>query len=414
MHGTSTLRGLALVLATASPILGCERNPLGSQPVDDRLPDDQTPYVRLFAPGERETRLYVWTRSATPGGRDLIAVVDAMPDSPAYGTIVSTQYAATGGNEAHHFGYTASAGRIFAGGMFSNRMFIYDVDDDGIPRPNGAADLARSGFSGPHTAYAVPGGVLVTMMGGPEGRGGIVELNDTGAIIRTTPAPIIEGRAVNLYDITVLPDANRMLTTGLAHHEHLMHGPPAAEQIGNQVVVWDWERREVLQVAEIDAGAAVLRPLRTAGATGGFVNALFGNSIWYWVRESDGTFSFERVLELPEGSLPADMRVSPDDRYLYVSLWGGGRVQQYDIGDPRHPVLLSEASVPQPNMMKLSPDGQRLYVTNSLLSSLDGSVAFGAWKFDVGSAGLRRDARFAPDFEGLTGGRAGPHDMLFR
>jgi methanethiol oxidase len=202
-----------------------------------------------------------------------------------------------------------------------------------------------------------------------------------------------------------------MLATGLAHHAHLTHGPPAPEQVGNQVVVWDWNRREVTQIAEIDAGAAVLRPLRSAGATGGFVNALFGNSIWYWDEDGSGKLHFERVVQLPEGSLPADMRITPDDRYLFVSLWAGGRVQQYDISDPRQPRLVGEAAVPQPNMMKLSPDGARLYVTNSLLSSLDGTVRFGAWLFHVGPTGLRQDERFTPDF---AGSGAGPHDMLLR
>jgi methanethiol oxidase len=414
MYCASLIRYVSPLLLVAVLTAGCERDPVAGQQGDDRLPDDQTPFVKLFAPGQRESLLYVWTRSATEGGSDLIAVVDADPASATYGTIVSTAPAGTGGNEAHHFGYTAAGDRIFAGGMFSNRIFRYDVGHDGQLMLARTIDLESSGYSGPHTAYAVPGGVLVTMMGGPDGKGAIVELDNEGAIVRATAAPVHEGRLINLYDITVLPGANRMLTTGLAHHAHLMHGPPEPDQIGNQVVVWDWNRREVVQIAEIDAGAAVLRPLRSAGANGGFVNALFGNSIWYWDRDGSGAFRFERVVELPDGSLPADMRISPDDRYLFVSLWAGGRVQQYDISDPRNPQLIGEAEVPQPNMMKLSPDGERLYVTNSLLSSLDGGVGFGAWLFTVGPNGLSRDTRFAPDFEGLTGGRAGPHDMLLR
>jgi methanethiol oxidase len=133
-----------------------------------------------------------------------------------------------------------------------------------------------------------------------------------------------------------------------------MHGPPAPEQVGNQVVVWDWKRREVTQIAEIDAGPAVLRPLRSAGATGGFVNALFGNSIWYWDEDGAGKLRVRARVQLPDGSLPADMRISPDDRYLFVSLWAGGKVQQYDISDPRRP-RWSARRLPQPNMMKLSP-----------------------------------------------------------
>jgi methanethiol oxidase len=384
---------------------------------EDRLPDDQTPFVQLFAPGERESLLYVWTRDATGDGSDFIAVVDADPRSPRFGQIVSTAPTGSTNNEAHHFGYTENADRIFAGGIASNRMFVYDVGRD--PRQlriSRTVELAPTGYGGPHTAYAVPGGMLVTMMGSADGSGAgaIVELDNQGDVARVLPAPVHDGRPVNLYDITVLPGSNRMLTTGLAHHAHFAHGPPEPQQVGNQVVVWDWQRGEVRQIAKVDPGPAVLRPLRSPGATGGFVNALFGNSIWYWDEAGDGSLDFERVVQLPDGSLPVDMRVSPDDRYLFVSLWAGGKVQQYDIRNPRSPRLVGEAELPQPNMMKLSPDGERLYVTNSLLSTLDGEVEFAAWLLHVGPEGLRRDPNFAPDFEGFRGGRAGPHDMLLR
>jgi selenium-binding protein 1 len=408
---------LPLLILPAAIAAACDGNPVDASQDGDPLPDDQSPFVQLFTEGERESLLYVWTRDASGSGSDFIAVVDANPESGSFGDIVGTAPAGSTDNEAHHFGYSEDASRIYAGGMFSNRIFVYDVaGDDRSLNLARSVDLASTGFSGPHTAYAVPGGVLVTMMGGVDGssEGAIVELDTAGDVVRVMPAPVHEGRPVNLYDVTVLPESNRMLTTGLAHHAHLAHGPPAPEQIGNQVVVWNWQTREVTQIAGIDAGAAVLRPMRGAGETGGFVNALFGNSIWYWDEADDGTLAFERVIQLPEGSLPADMRISPDDRYLFVSLWAGGKVQQYDITDPRNPSLVGEVELPQPNMMRLSPDGQRLYVTNSLLSSLDGEVQFGAWLLHVSSTGLTKDPDFNPDFQGFAGGRAGPHDMLLR
>ena len=118
------------------------------------------------------------------------------------------------------------------------------------------------------------------------------------------------------------------------------------------------------------------------------------------------------VVQLADGATPADMRVSYDNRFLYVSLWGGGKVQQYDITDRKKPQLRSEVAIPQPNMMKLTPDSRRLYVTNSLLSSLDGEVKFGAWLINVGPDGMKIDERFAPDFGSFPTGAAGPHDML--
>jgi methanethiol oxidase len=415
------MRALLPFLLISSLLSGCDGGAVAAAPAGEaRLADDQTPFVQLFAPGERETLLYVWTRAAREAGSDFIAVVDADPQSASFGEIVATSPTGSTNNEAHHFGYGEGANRIFAGGIASNRLFLYDVGDD--PRQlrlSSTVDLTPSGFTGPHTAYAVPGGILVSMMGGAagtpgEGAGAVLELDTEGNVGRVMPAPLYDGRPINPYDITVRPETNRILATGLAHDAHFKHGAPEPGQVGNQVVVWDWETREVTQIAEIDPGPAVLRPLRSPGASGGFVNALFGNSIWYWDEAGDGALGFERVVQLPEGSLPADMRVSPDDRYLFVSLWAGGKVQQYDISNPRSPRLVGEAELPQPNMMKLSPDGERLYVTNSLLSTLDGDVRFGAWLLHVGPAGLTVDPDFNPDFEGHTGGRAGPHDILLR
>ena len=148
---------------------------------------------------------------------------------------------------------------------------------------------------------------------------------------------------------------------------------------------------------------------------GGFINAAFGNTVWYWEdADEDGRLEFSRVIELPEGSTPADMRISYDNQLLYVSLWGGGEVRQYDISNPHEPRLVDAVEVPQPNMMKLSPDSKRLYVTNSILSSLDGDVRFGAWLFHVGPEGMRRDESFDPNFNGFDTGPAGPHDMLLK
>jgi hypothetical protein len=71
-------------------------------------------------------------------------------------------------------------------------------------------------------------------------------------------------------------------------------------------------------------------------------------------------------------------------------------------------------AIPQANMMKLTPDSRRLYVTNSLLSSLDGNVQFGAWLVDVGPQGMKIDESFKPDFASFPTGPGGAHDMLLR
>src|SRR5260370_19275577 len=76
-----------------------------------------------------------------------------------------------------------------------------------------------------------------------------------------------------------------------------------------------------------------------------------------------------------------------DDKYLSLSNWLHGDIRQYDISDPSNPRLagqvwcgglLGNSSDIQghkllggPQMLQLSLDGKRLYVTNSLFSSWD-------------------------------------------
>jgi selenium-binding protein 1 len=264
--------------------------------------------------------------------------------------------------------------------------------------------------------YAVPGGILLAMLGKVDGGGpgALVLVDDDGNFQQAWPVLGPDGQPGYMYDVGVKPEMNRIITSSWAHPEHVKAGDHV-EHSGKDVVVWDWEKKEILQVQETDLAPLEVRWMHGPEGLGGYTNCAFGNSIWYWEdTDEDGTLEFHRVVELPEGSSPADMRISYDNRFLYVSLWGAGKVQQYDISDPKSPQLVSEVAIPQPNMMKLTPDSRRLYVTNSLLSSLDGDVEFGAWLIHVGDEGMRIDEDFHPDFASFPSGPAGPHDMLLK
>src|SRR5262249_52316290 len=90
--------------------------------------------------------------------------------------------------------------------------------------------------------------------------------------------------------------------------------------------------------------------------------------------------------------LVTDVNLSLDDRYLYVSCWGSGEFRQYDVTDPFQPKLNSmvrlggmvrraphpsQPGVPQnggPQMVEVSRDGRRIYVTNSLYAPVDAQI----------------------------------------
>lgn len=378
---------------------------------------DESVFIQNLKPDQRETVLYVWTRDADHKDSDFLAVVDVDPRSGSYGKVIATAATNSPANEAHHFGYTLDKSRIFGAGMFSNKLFIYDVrSDPRKPRLVRTVDLNPTGYSGPHTLYAVPGGVLLAMLGKVDGGGpgALVLVDDDGSFKQAWPVSRADGQPGYMYDVGVKPEMNRVITSSWAHPGHVKEGTHP-EHSGRDVVVWDWQTKKILQIQEVDLAPLEVRWLHGPQGLGGFTNAAFGNAVWYWEdANKDGQLEFHRVIQLPENSTPADMRVSYDNRYLYVSLWGGGKVQQYDIANPKSPKLMSELSLPQPNMMKLSADSRRLYVTNSILSSLDGDVRFGAWLIDVGPDGMKIDERFRPDFINLPTGPAGAHDMLLR
>jgi selenium-binding protein 1 len=88
-------------------------------------------------------------------------------------------------------------------------------------------------------------------------------------------------------------------------------------------------------------------------------------------------------------------------------------VQQWDVSDLKKPRLVSTAKPGvQPNMLHLTGDGQRMYVTNSLLSTMDRSDDFWVRLIRVGADGMKMDPKFKVDLTKFKTGPARGHDML--
>ena len=102
-----------------------------------------------------------------------MTVIDVDPDSATFGTILHSVDLGTKGNETHHWGYTDDRTKIWAGGLFSSRIWILDVATDPA-RPRVEKVLENipelSGLSGPHSYYALPGRMLISFLGSAERR----------------------------------------------------------------------------------------------------------------------------------------------------------------------------------------------------------------------------------------------------
>ncbi len=375
-----------------------------------------SPYVKRLAGPEKY--LYVFSVDADAKENDFLAVIDVNLASPTYGRLLTTMDLGSAGNEPHHMGFTDDRTRIWAGTLFGKQLFIIDVASDPA-RPKIVRTIdditALTGLHGPHTYYALPGRMLLTFLSSADGNppGGLAEFTNDGQFIRAWKNP---ATAPYAYDVAVKPDLNRMITSSFTPFRN--YRKPLAEwdmkDGGNTLLVWDLKERKLLQTLTTDPVPLEVRWSLKPGAAYGWTNAALGDSIWFFSRGKDGRFATRKVADLGKGCLPADLRQSPDDRYLYVSCFMRSEVQAWDVSRPDRP-RLHDTVVPgvSPNMMHVTGDGKRMYVTNSLLSTMDYSGNFWVRLIHIGPDGrLKLDPFFDVDFTKLPTGPARAHDML--
>ena len=137
--------------------------------------------------------------------------------------------------------------------------------------------------------------------------------------------------------------------------------------------------------------------------------------------------------------LITDLVLSLDDRWLYFSNWLHGDIRQYDVSDPAKPQARRPALARRrarqgldaqgrgnrtggPQMLQLSLDGKRLYVTNSLFSSWDNQfypqiAKQGSYLLqvdcDTEQGGLTLNERFFVDFGKEPDGPSRAHEIRF-
>jgi selenium-binding protein 1 len=271
---------------------------------------------------------------------------------------------------------------------------------------------AMAGLASPHSSYALPGRMLFSFLSGKDGGlpAGLAEFTNDGQFIRRLELP---SEAPYMYDVAIKPALNRMVTSSFTPQNN--YKKPLAQMdlknFGNDLLVWDFRERKVL--AKMKTGLAPLecRWSLREGVNYGFTNCALDDSLWVWEGDTAGNYKARKLCQT--GKLPADLRQSPDDRFLYVSCFFSNEIQQWDVSDIANPRLTSTV-VPgvQPNMMHVTGDGKRMYITNSLLSTLDHASTFWIRLAHIGPDGIKMDPYFNIDLTKLPAGPARAHDML--
>lgn len=392
----------------------------------------------------QEDFIYVWTLGTHGVGdeQDKLVTVDVNPQSETYGRVVHT-LSVGGRNEAHHSGFTDDRRYLWAAGLDTSKIFIFDVHTDpGAPRLfKTVKDFVASsgGVVGPHTTYALPGRILVTGLSNDKdhgGRTGMVEFTNNGNYVATYWMPTSEDLHGAIksgsyadgygYDVRALPRRNVMVSssfTGWNNYmtslDKVMGDAEAMKRFGNTVVIWNLHTRQPKKVLDVPGA-----PLEIRCAWGSFHNYCFTTTaltskIWLIYEDQQGDWHAKAVADIGDAGkipLPVDISIAADDSRLWVDTWNDGMTRVFDISDPFSPKeIYSEKIGAQVNMLSQSWDGKRVYFTSSLLANWDKTESpdgsdlqfFKAYTWD----GKKLTHKFTVDFLKEKLGR--PHQMRF-
>ena len=157
---TQTMRGLLTGFAVAG-LLGLATLPSMSM-ADETC---ASPYMKKIT--GQEDYVYVWTLGEEGIGdeQDKLVTVDVNPKSNQYGKVVH-QFSVGGRNEAHHSDFTDDRQYLWAGGLDTSKIFVFDVKTD-PSKPKLHKTISNfveksGGVVGPHTMYALPGRMIIT------------------------------------------------------------------------------------------------------------------------------------------------------------------------------------------------------------------------------------------------------------
>lgn len=357
----------------------------------------QSPYMAKIT--SQEDFLYVWTLGEPGVGdeSDKLVTVDVRPGSSTYGKVIAS-LSVGGRHEAHHAGLTEDRRYLWAGGLDTSKIFIFDVHTDAAkPRLHTTISdfVARSGgVVGPHTFYALPGRMLISGLSNDKdhgGRTGLVEYSNSGEYIATHWMPTdkdprgatIEAVADGMgYDVRVLPRRNVMFTTSFAGWSNymmdfgtLLQDAEAMKRFGRTVVVWDLHSRTPRQVLDVPGSPLELRVAWGSEHNYAFTASALTSKIWLIHEQEPGRWEATEVGDIGDPSkvpMPVAISLSADDRSLWVDTFMDGTVRLYDVSDPFKPKLAYEKVIgSQLNMVSQSWDGERLYFTSSVLSNWD-------------------------------------------
>ncbi|KHG08453.1 Selenium-binding 2 -like protein [Gossypium arboreum] len=422
---------------------------------------------------------------------DFLATVDVDPNSPTYSKVIHRLSLPYIGDELHHTGWNACSS--YHGDPSSDRRFlilpsllsgrIYVIDTQKNPKAPSLHKVVepehiieKTGLAYPHTSHCLANGdIMISFLGDKDGNAqgnGFLLLDSQFNIKGRWEKP--GRRAEFSYDFWYQPRHKTLICSSFGAPSVFTQGFNLKHVedgfYGRQLFVYDWPDGRLKQTLDLgDSGliSGEIRFLHDPSKDTGYVECVLSSNVVRFFKTQDGSsWSHEVAISvkplkvqnwiLPEmPGLIIGLLISLDDRFLYFVNWFHGDVRQYNIEDPKNPILVGQvyvggllqkgspitavtedgktwqADVPKiqghylrggPVMTQLSLDGKRLYVTNSLFSTWDRQfypvvIEKGSHMIqidvDTENGGLKINPDFFVDFGAEPDGPCLAHEMRY-
>ena len=340
---------------------------------------------------EGSSYLFVWAGDAARQSSDFLAVIDVKPSSPTYGRIVSSLPVGSTGMMPHHTEYEfPQHNMLMADGWVAGHAFIFDLNQPLKPRVAGQF-TQRDGYSFPHSFVRLPNGhVLATFQSHGDGYapgGGLVELDETGAVVRSASAvdPAVDKDLIWPYSLAVLPSQDRVLSSstpmGFPDWGKL---PPTSwplqkinDQVTAHVQLWRLSDLQLLNTFTLpaDAGKHNQWPAEPRVLSDGSIYVNTFSCGLYRMKDVSGTHpSAEMVYTFPGGDSPHTICSVPVvvGHYWIQTVAALPGLIALDVSHPEKPVevsrLIFDSHFPMPHWLAADRKSDRLVITGDMES----------------------------------------------
>lgn len=369
---------------------------------------------RVQTPPAPAEYLFVWAGDSAGKASDFLAVIDAAPSSPRYGSVVTSLPTGVAATHPHHTeGELAANGHLLANGFRAGHTWLFDLSRPREPKIlTSFGDVA--GFSHPHTFVRLANGrVLATFQyqagtaaaapthghgatpAGAEHRtGGLVEMDERGAVIRSRSAsdPTISDRHIFPYAVLPIAALDRAVSTTTDMDEG------NTQATSEWVQLWRLSDLTLLRSVALRPGPRgdehrfSGEPRLLPDGKSAYIHTF--NCGLYLVRGLDGdqpTSTFVTAFEGKNCGVPV---LAAGGRYWLQTVPEAHALVALDITDPEHPRQVSSLKLgddEQPHWIAIDPTGRRIVLNSAGGGS--GNRLF-VVDFDPASGALALDERF--------------------